>query len=116
MREQTCSYLPPTLNREFSYLAGFRVVGSWLPTGSDCCRFVVSPVNLLFTFEVAQRKLQSAQLWMLILVNAKGNVESIPRQQVRLLNALRHVPAERIEADGFPPVVRLSRFVVAVER
>src|ERR1700755_1724091 len=106
MLEQTCSYLPPTLNREFSYSAGFRVVGSWLPAGSDnCCGFVLSPVNLLFTSKVAQRKLQSAKLGMLVLIKAKGNVESISRQQLGLLNALRHMPAEGIKADGFPPAV-----------
>src|ERR1700739_3767073 len=117
MLEQTRSYLPPTLNREFSYSAGFRVVGSWLPAGSDnCCGFVPSPVNLLFTSKVAQRKLQSAKLWMLILIEAKGDIESLSGEQLRLLNPFGEVPTERIEADRFPPVLRLSRFVMAAER
>lgn len=54
--------------------------------------------------EVAEGEFEAAVVGMVILLDTKYDVERIARQHLRLLDALGHLPGERVVTDGAAPI------------
>ena len=62
-------------------------------SGTDGARQPVLRFFCGLGLDIAKRELQTAELRMLVLIDAEGDVESISGQELSFLHGLRHVPA-----------------------
>src|SRR5580658_2445021 len=54
------------------------------------------------TFEIAQRKFQSAEVGMVVVIEREGDIQSIAGKQLSFLDALGHPPTQGIVGDRHP--------------
>ena len=58
---------------------------------------------MLLGLEVAERKFQSAEVWVVVVIEGEGDIESVAGKQLGLLDALGHAPAEGIVGHRLSP-------------
>ena len=77
-------------------VVGYQLSGPNRPV-DDCSR--QAPLRMFRALEIAEREFQSSEFGVIVVIEGEGDIQSVTGEEVGLLNALGHAPAEGIVGD-----------------